>query len=163
MATNVIEKEIALEPTRVLEIEPSGVQIDSAGQCWRNILVRCPKGMIADDLRSAKVWKRVQASRMAALIKLDHLFVLGFDESWSVRATVTHASSTEAHLAIERVGSFREQGQTFWSDGTLEVYWDGVAYGVRRVSDKVRIINEGHTTEALAADAARRSYPKVVG
>ena len=163
MGTKTLERAaVSVADEKPHEIEPSGVMVNDAGQVWRNVMVRCPKEMIADDLRSPKVWKRVQGSRMAALIKLDHLFVLGFDESWSVRATVTHATSTEAHLAIEKVSSFREQGQSLWSDGTLGVYWDGSSYGVRRVADGVRILSEGFLTEAQAADAARRSYPTKV-
>ena len=143
----------------VPEIPASGVQVNDAGQTWRNVQVRLPEGMVSDDLRSQKIWRRVQESRMAALIKYDHLFILAFDESWAARATVTHATSTEAHLAIEKVFTFRAQDQSLWSDGTLEVFWDGSAYGARRVSDKIRINGVGYLTEAQAADAARRSYP----
>ena len=143
-------------------IDPKGVTVNDAGQCWRNVLVRLPQGMIADDLRSAKVWKKVQSSRSNALIKYDQLLILGFDESFAVRASVTHASSLEANIAIEKVFAFKEQGKGLWSDGTLEVAWSGASYIVRRVADKVQIINEGFHTEAVAADAARRSYPTKV-
>lgn len=152
-----------VEAVKVLEVEPSGVQFSHEGFAWRDVLVRLPKGMLADHLRSPAIWRKVQGSRQTALIKLDHLFVLGFDESWAVRAIVTHASSTEAHLAIEKVFTFRAQGSSFYTDGTLEVFWDGGAYGVRRVSDQVRTINEGFTTEGQAIEALRASYPKKVG
>jgi len=161
--TEVIEKEVAAVAQKPAEIEPIGVQVNDAGQSWRTVMVRLPEGMISDDLRGPKIWRKVQGSRQHALIKYDHLLILAFDESWAARATVTHATSTEAHLSIERVGSFREQGQGLWSDGVLEVFWAGGAYGVRRIADKVRTLSEGFTTEAQAADAARRSYPKVVG
>ena len=162
MTTKTIVKPESVAERAIPEIDLTGVQVNDAGQAWRTVLVRCPEGVIADDLRTPKVWRKLQASRQQALIKLDHLFILAFDESWAARATVTHATSTEAHLAIEKVFTFKEQGQSFWGDGTLEVFWDGKSYGVRRVSDKIRTITEGYTTEALAADAARRSYPRRV-
>ena len=143
----------------VKEIDPAQVKLSTEGFAWREILVRMPEGMVADDLRTPKIWKRVQKSRQTALIKFDHLFVLGFDESFAVRAVVTHATDSEAHLAIEKVLTFREQGQRFWGDGTLEVFWDGSAYGVRRIADQVRVVGEGFTTEAQAITAAHKYYP----
>ena len=142
-----------------IEVDPKRVQINDAGQAWRTVLVRMPEGATQDDLRNPKIWRKVQGMRHAALIKFDHLFVLAHDESWAARATVTHATAAEAHLAIERVGTFREQGQSLFGDGTLEVYWDGSAYAVRRASDAIRVINEGFTTEALAIAALRNWYP----
>lgn len=149
----------ALEPKPV---EVTTVQISDAGFAWRNVLARMPEGSTQDDLRDPKIWRKVQSSRGTALIKLDHLFVLAFDESWAARAVVTHATSTEAHLAIEKIFTFKEQGQSFFGDGTLEVFWDGGAYGVRRVSDGVRVITEGFLTEPQAIAALRGWYPKRV-
>ena len=149
--------------TKPVEIDPKQVLVNDAGQAWRTVLVRMPEGSTQDDLRNPKIWKRVQSNRQTGLIKMDHLLVLAFDESWSARAVVTHATSEVAHLAIERVASFKEQGQSLFNDGTLEVYWDGGAYGVRRVSDHVRVLTEGFLTEAQAATALRGWYPKKVG
>jgi hypothetical protein len=145
------------------EPEVERVLLNDAGQGWRNVLVRMPAGATQDDLRSPKIWKKAQLSRHTALMKLDHLFILAFDESWFARAVVTHASSTEAHLAIEKVGTFKEQGSSFYQDGTLEVFWDGAAYSVRRIADGVRIIVEGFTTEQQAIAALRNWYPKKAG
>ena len=142
------------------EIKPERVQINDANFAWRTVLVRCPEGIVQDDLRSPKIWKRVQASRHHALIKLDHLFILAWDESWMARAVVTEATSTEARLAIEKVSTFKEVGTGLYSDGTLEVFWDGTSYGVRRIEDKVRVISEGFTREDLAVAALRGWYPK---
>ena len=146
-----------------VEVDPKQVQLNDAGQAWRTVLARMPEGSTQDDLRNPKIWKRVQGNRQTALIKMDHLFVLAFDESLSARAVVTHATSEVAHLAIERVAGFKEPGQNLFSDGTLEVFWDGGAYGVRRVSDHVRVLTEGFLTEAQAATALRGWYPKKVG
>jgi len=93
----------------------------------------------------------------------DHLFVLAFDESWYARALCSHATSTEAHVVVEKVGSYRDKGSTFFNDGTLEVFWDGAAYGVRRIADQVRLISEGFLTEGQAIAALRNWYPKKAG
>ncbi len=142
------------------EIKPGHVTVNAVDQVWRSILVRLPEGLVADDLRSPKIWIKVQGNPQVALIKLDHLFILAFDESFAVSAIVTHASSTEASLSITKVHSFKEQGQSLYSDGTLEVFWDGASYGVRRVSDQVRIISQGFSREDLAVTALRAWYPK---
>lgn len=156
-------KTVAVEPPKVLEIKPEGVQInDQTSHAWRTLLVRCPEGVTQDDLRGSKIWRRVQASRQHALVKLDHLFILAFDESWYARAIVTEATSTEAHLAIEKVGTFLAVGTGLFSDGNLEIFWDGSSYGVRRVSDKVRVLSEGFSRQDVAIAALRNSYPKQV-
>jgi hypothetical protein len=143
----------------VKEINPRDVKLSSEGFCWRELLIRMPKGMTADDLRDPKIWRKAQTSPQTSLRKLDHLLILDFDEKQIIRAVCTHATSTEAHLAIERVGTFREQGSSFYQDGVLEVFWDGSAYGVRRMADQVRVIAEGYTTESAAIAALHRFYP----
>lgn len=150
----------AAEMPKLPEIAPEGVQVNEASFAWRTILVRCPAGMVQDDLRNPKIWKRVQASRAQALIKLDHLLILAHDESWMARAIVTEATGTLAHLMIEKVSSFKEVGTGLFSDGTLEIFWDGSAYGVRRVADGVRVISEGFSREDVAVAALRNWYPK---
>ena len=161
-AVKTTEPEI-VEPARNPEIDPQNVQVDSAGQFWRNLMVRCPDGMVQDDLMSSKIWKKVQGNRTSSLIKLDRLFVLAFDESWYCEAVVSHATGADATLIIQKVGTFREQSTTLFSDGTYRVFWNGTAYGVERVSDGIRMGNQGFSTEGLAQDKIRGLYPKVVG
>ena len=157
---NKVEKAKVESEIEQPEIKPEHVQVNAVDQVWRTILVRLPENMVADDLRTPSVWKKAQASPQSALIKLDHLFILAFDESFAVSAVVTHASSTEASLSITKVHSFKELGKSFYSDGTLEIFWDGSSYGVRRVSDQVRIISQGFSREDLAVTALRAWYPK---
>jgi hypothetical protein len=140
-------------------IEPRDVKVSSEGFAWRELLIRMPAGMTADDLRSPAIWKKAQTSPQTSLRKLDHLLILTFDEKQMVRAICTHSSSTEAHLAIERVCTFREMGSSFYQDGVLEIYWDGAAYAVRRMADQVRVVAEGFTTEAGAIAALHKFYP----
>lgn len=142
------------------ELESRHVQIDSAGQVWRNVLVRAPKGLIAEDVRNPKAWRRVQAVRQSALVKLDRLLILAFDESWGIDAIVKHATNAEVSLAILKVFSFRDADETLYTDGTLEVFWEGGGYNVRRCADKIPIFTYGFSSEGLAIDALKKSYTR---
>ena len=162
-----VAKTVEVTPAPVVEIkpveiEPERVTINDSGQLWRSILVRMPEGSVSDDLRNPKIWKRVQGARGGALIKLDRLFIMAHDESWGAEAIVNRATSTEASLAILKVFSFREADETLFNDGTLEVFWDGTSYGVRRMADQVRVVREGFTTEAIAINALHKTYPTKV-
>jgi hypothetical protein len=144
-------------------VKPANVQINDAGHVWRSVLVRLPEGSVADDLRDPRIWKSVQSTPVAALLKLDQLLLLGFDESWGAEAIVTHASHNEAKLLVKKVFGFGGGiGEGLFSDGTLEVAWDGSSYLYRRVTDKVPLAR-GFATEGAAIDALRASYPRKVG
>lgn len=155
------EPQVAAEPKPV-EVEPNKVMVDIAGHARRWVSVRCPEGMVQDDLRSPKIWRRVQADRGRALLKHDDLYILGFDESWFAEAIVCHATNAEASLVIKKVGSFREQSQTFYSDGTYQVFWDGAGFGVRRIEGGVRMGGQSFHTEGLAQDYMRSLYSTAV-
>jgi hypothetical protein len=145
------------------EIKPANVQVNDAGQVWRSVLVRMSEGAVDDDLRDPKIWRLVQGSPFHALLKMDQLLILGFDESWGAEAIVKHASPTEARLMIKKVFGFSEIGvDGLFTDGTLEVFWDGASFGFRRVTDKVPVAR-GFSSEGQAIDALRRHYPKKVG
>jgi hypothetical protein len=141
-------------------VKPEMVKLNEAGQVWRSVLVRMPEDAVADDLRSPAIWRRVQSSPYSALLKMDQLLILGFDESWGAECIVTHASHTEAKLMIKKIFGFAGGiGEGLFSDGTLEVFWDGGSYGYRRVTDKIPLAR-GFSTEGAAIDALRRSYPR---
>jgi hypothetical protein len=143
-------------------VKPASVQVNDAGQVWRSVLVRMPQGAVADDLRDPKIWRVVQAVPQSALIRMDRLFILGHREDWAAEALVKHASATECRLLIMKVFEFAGVADNLFNDGTLEVFWDGANYGVRRMADKIPVAT-GFTSEGLAIDALRRHYPKRVG
>ncbi|HXF55289.1 MAG TPA: hypothetical protein VNK52_14325 [Hyphomicrobiaceae bacterium] len=141
-------------------VKPAAVQINDAGQIWRSILVRMPQGAVPDDLRDPKIWRAVQASPRSALIRMDRLFVLAYDESWGVEALVKHATNSEVRLLVMKVFEFAGVSDNLYRDDTLEVFWGGGWYGVRRIDDHVAIAT-GFSTEGQAIEALRRSYPRV--
>ena len=158
-----IEDKVEAEPKPV-EVDPKQVVVNNAGQCWRTVLVRMPEGMVQDDLRSPKIWKKVQGNRQSVLVKLDRLFVLAHDESWHCEAIVSYATGTEAHLCITKTGSFRTQSEQLYTDGVYAVFWSGAGgYGIRRVSDGIEMGAVSWTTEGQAIQGIRDLYPKQVG
>ena len=149
---------------RELLIRPSNCQVNSAGQHWKEMFIRASEGMTADDLRNGKIWRAVQGVPQAALTKCDRLFVVGWDESWYADCLVKQATSTSATLLILRVGSFAAIDERLYrdSDGTLEVFWSGSSYSVRRIQDQVPV-STGHATEGAAIEALRNFHPRSVG
>jgi hypothetical protein len=148
-------------PSRMLpEVKPGHCEVDSEGFATRSILVRLPPGMIADDLRYPGIWRRVQADRLRSLRKMDRLLILSHDESWYAEAFVVNATATECKLMLMKKGSFREADQALYSDGTLEIYWSGKGYGVRRVEDQVPVLHQVYQTEKQAQSALMGWYTK---
>lgn len=161
--TEMTVKADALIAPALPEVDPRSVTVSTEGFAWRELLVRVPAGMTQDDLRSPKVWRKVQNSRQSALVRLDHLLVLAHDESWFARAIVTFADNSEAQLMIEKVGTFKEVGKALYSDGTYRVAWNGSSFIVERMSDGVQVDNAGYTTEQAAIAALRNQYPRKAG
>ena len=156
------QKVVPIFEKKPLEIKD--VQVNDAGFAFRNLMVRLPDGMVADDLRNPKIWRKIQIGDMShRLLKHDHLFILSFDETWFANAIVSYADQISAALVILKVGSFREIDKVLFSDGTYRVVWTGAGFGVQRVSDGVMTSNQAHSTEALAVAALRLLYPKKVG
>jgi hypothetical protein len=142
------------------EIPPANVLLNEAGQQWRTILVRAPQGLVPDDLKDGRIWRRVQCVPQRALVKLDRLFVLAADESWGADAIVTHASNTEARLVVLKVFSLAVAGQGLYTDSEHEVHFDGGNFVVRRVADKIIAVPGSFTTEQMAIDGLHTAYPR---
>jgi len=149
-------------------VDPKAVELSHAGQCWRELLVRMPRDATADDLRDPSIWKDVQKSKTGTpLIKMDHLFVLGHDESWFCRALVTHATDKAAFLHIEKVGTFRDPAvEQLYDDGEYRVYWTGKGYGIQRgiqrVKDGVRMGTTEYFAPEMAAGQIKAMKPRMV-
>ena len=139
------------------QLAPKHVTLNDAGHAYRNIVVRMPQGMVADDLRDPKIWKLVQQTSHSALLKYDHLLLLTFDEGQAIRAMVTHATADEVHLMIESVKTFRAVGQDqFYNNGVLEIHWTGNGYGVRTIATGQPIDGQSHSSLTAAIDSLHR-------
>ena len=163
-AARKTEDNEAVEPERAPEIDPKSVKVNSAGQCWRTLEIRCPEAVIQDDLRSPSIWRRVQAVPQAALIKNDELRIVAHDESWLALAVVNFADSTSASLTILKVSGFREKDAALFADETYRVVWLGSGgYGIQRISDDILMSNQTWPMEAGAIAAIRQLYPTEAG
>jgi hypothetical protein len=148
-----------LDDPAVPQVDPQSVVVDGEGYHSRNIVCWAGEGMTADDLRSAKIWKRVQGNKQRQLRVYDRLTVYAADESWIAQCIVTEADASSAQLHISKVGSFREIGAGLWSDGDLEIAFENGSYIVRRCRDKVRVCGaRGFATESAAVRAAQQTY-----
>jgi hypothetical protein len=144
------------KPKKIL-IEPANVNREA--NRWNcRVLVRCPKGVIQDDLRDPGVWHKVQQNQHVSLRKFDELLIVAFDESWYIRALVVRASNKEAQLSIERASTFCEIREGFYSDGEFRAEWCGSGYQVVRLRDG-QPMSSGHATEDAAIAAIRALRP----
>lgn len=140
-------------------VDPKRVMVNKAGQVFRDVMVRMPQGAVSDDLRNPKIWRAVQGNPQSALIQHDHLYVLGFDETWGAECIVWRATNKDASLRVLKVFPFAEgDGAGLYSDGRFEVFFNGADYSVRRVTDKVPMFPNGFSSEGQAIDALRQLY-----
>ncbi|RWK49423.1 MAG: hypothetical protein EOR47_14190 [Mesorhizobium sp.] len=130
----------------VPEIDPARVQVQAAGQITREYFVRCPAGMVADDMKEPSIWRKVQASRNA-FKKFDRVFIVSFDETWIAEAIVAGADNKSAVLGKPRIETLPTRYDKLFSDGTYKVEFNGIGFVVIRISD-------GHTMTQPTANAA---------
>jgi len=145
--------------TKIPEVDPGSVMVNQAGQCFREMVVRLPKEASLDDLKE-NLWRRVQASRNA-LVRMDRLHIISWDESWVAECIVAHADSGKAVLTTPRVTKMPERYDRLYSDETVKVEWSGAGYDVIRLSDRTKISGPWANT-ALAERAAMQFHKKVV-
>lgn len=150
-------------PEKTIEVKPTGVQLNSEGYQWRELMVRMPEGSTSDDLRNPKIWKHVQENPNSKLLKHDKLYILGADESWSTEARVCFANHEKAKLSFRSVSRFRDADENLFNDGTYEVRWSHHGgYVIHRIKDGQVVGNQTHATEQMAINAIRQLYPKKV-
>jgi hypothetical protein len=162
MSTKVAEKvETASDLGRTLpEIDPGRVDTNTEGRFTREIFVRLPENLVADDLKEPAIWKKVQQNRMKSLRKLDRLLLVTDDESAMFEAVVAAASNEAATLAgIKRTELVSRHGALF-SDANYRVAWAGTGFSVIRKRDEM-VVREGLGSEQLAINAIGNLYPKV--
>ncbi|MER9936142.1 hypothetical protein [Mesorhizobium sp. M0088] len=142
---------------QVPEIDPARVQVQAAGQVWREYFVRAPQDFVADDLKEPAIWKKVQAGRFG-LKKFDRVFVVAFDESWVAEAIVASADIKGAVLAKPRVTTMPERYDTLFQDENYRIAWNGFGYIVERKSDG-HPMTQPTANPDLAARLLAQLYP----
>ena len=71
-----------------------------------------------------------------------------------------HATGSEVKLLIHKVGSFGGVDERLYSDGMLEIFWNGAPTPFAAAMTR-QTVASGFSSEGLAIDALRSSYPKV--
>jgi hypothetical protein len=161
MSTKVAEKvEAASDLGRKLpESDPARVDMNSDGRFTREIFVRLPADLVADDLKEPSIWKRVQQNRLKSLRKLDRLLMVTDDESALFEAVVAGADNAGVTLGgIKRTVLVSRQGALF-ADANYRLAWTGTGYSVIRRRDDM-VVREGLGSEQLAVAAIGNLYPK---
>lgn len=160
IATARVEAEGEISPTgrAAVEIDPARVVLDSTGQVLRSFVVRLPGGLIADDLKEPRIWRRVQLSRNA-FRKFDRLFCIDFDESWVAECIVENADTNKAVLAIPRLTRFSKRFEKLFEDELYRSKFVGHGYVVERKSDG-HIMCEPVASAAHAERLLMQLYPR---
>jgi hypothetical protein len=143
---------------KLLRIDPANVHLNYAGQVFREIFVRLPSGVIADDLKEPQIWVKVQDGNKA-LKKFDRVVIVAFDETWLAEAYVENADREKVILARPRVITLSERNDKLLNDGTYRVNWTGAGYNVLRNRDDA-VVTTTFLNTVLAERALVGMYPK---
>jgi hypothetical protein len=148
----------ASDMRKLLRVDPAGVNTNYDGYKFREVMVRLPSGMIADDLKEPEIWNKVQQS-VKALRKFDRLVIVSFDETWMAEAYVENADSEKALLARPRLITLSERTEKLFSDGVYRIEWTGFGYRVMRIRDGAAM-TEAFANVPLAERALANMYPR---
>lgn len=140
------------------KIDPSRVSLDIAGMRTRHWHVILPEGMVADGIKDAAIWSRVQDRRDTSLLKHDRVYVVGFDGSFAIEARVAEATRDAVVLAGMKILHFPERLTPLFSDNQYKIVWAGEGYAVIRKSDGMQM-GGIQPSESLAIAHLKRQYP----
>jgi hypothetical protein len=141
-------------------IAPENVIVQYDGAVFRELFVRLPKDLQADDLKEPSIWRKVQASR-ATVRKLDRVTLVSWSEDWIGEAVVAHADETAVVLAKPRITTFPPRYDRLFEDDRHRVVWAGTGYRVQRKSDGA-LVTDSVATMQLAERDLRNLYPRPV-
>lgn len=147
----------AIAERKVADIDPRDVKINLDGQCWRQVFVRLPKGMILADLGSPDIWRRVQGNPRISLRKMDEVRMYEFDEAWFVDATVSFADMSKAVLTTPKKTDLSVRYEELPGDDNYQTRWNGGVYEGVRKRDGAVVFREA--TMRGAERALRQQYP----
>lgn len=71
------------------------------GNAWGEFMVRLPEGLDTMDavLHEPDLWRGIQSNGATALLKMDRLRLVAFDESWVADAVISEADNKSISLA----------------------------------------------------------------
>jgi hypothetical protein len=119
--------------------------------------------MIADDLKEATAWSKVQSAQAKSLRQWDRLTLIAFDQTWMAEATVSHATEQGVSLAGVRIVQTPQGTQNLMRDDSYAIKWSGNGgYYVERIADGQRMTQDA-PNPTLAERDLRNLYPKRVG
>ncbi|WP_168879991.1 hypothetical protein [Rhizobium sp. P28RR-XV] len=147
------------EMRKLLRINPANVKMNYDGFIFRELFVRLPTGLIADDLKEPEIWEKVQKSSSVAVRKLDRLIMMSFDETWMAEAYVEQAGHMGVTLAKPRLTTLSQRTEKLFSDENYRVVWTGVGYRVERIRDGVAV-SQAFANATLAERALTNMYPR---
>lgn len=145
-----------------IEVAPVRMACVDENQSWRTWEAYMPPEATLDDVQDPNIWRKCQMDRGKALAVKDFVHIFASDMSWVRVGRCWKSTGKDAWLRFKE-GSFVDVAASLWTDGTLRVKFENGSYSVHRVSDDIRVLTQGFTTEAQAVAAALASYPKVVG
>lgn len=147
---------------KLTPVSPADVRINYSGFVFRELFIRLPRGVIADDLKEPSLWSRTQNSNNSALKKFDRVLLVSFDESWIAEAVVDGATDAGASLAKPRITHLKERTEQLFGDGTYQVEFNGRGYHVIRLRDGASM-TDTLANAALAERALASLYPRRAG
>jgi hypothetical protein len=147
-------------PRLAAEIDPANVQIQVAGQCWTEWLVRLPAEAIFADLADPRIWRRNQQSRVA-LVKGDRVRIVSWDEAWCCECLVAGANDESVSLTKPQRYDLQARVEILAGDDKYQILWVGNGYRVQRRSDQ-QFVSGIVATKGLAEIALRNMYPQHV-
>lgn len=148
-------------PRKLPVINPDTACVNYAGQVVKELFVRLPVDMIADDLKERSIWKRIQANPGLALRKMDRVIMVAHDESILWTAYCTESGPLWANISRPTKHELKARHGNYYSDDNYRVEWSGAQYVVVRRKDSHEMPG-GYATEQAAIKALNDLYPKPV-
>jgi hypothetical protein len=146
-------------PRVASEIRVEDVQINAAGNCWREVQIRMPPDGIFADLGEPKIFKLLQANPRTALQKGDALRIIDYFEGWLCTCICVGANHESASISKPQRIDYAPRTEVLHGDSKYDLVWQSNGYKVRRKSDG-HFVTYAYPTAEAAERALRDLYPQ---
>jgi hypothetical protein len=129
---------------------------------YRSFFVRLPVGIKnpQDLVNDPGIWTKVQGSKNVSLRKHDHIYFVGYDDTWAVDAIVDFADHSRVTLTgIRNNIQFKGRTDPLPGDDNFRGEWMGNGYQLFRRKDNRPMGNVVATVGALATEL-QNQYPR---